>query len=201
MRRLLATATIAALTLLATLAVLLAPRRDVRAAELPPKQLALLTLRALSYDHRVKARSPDGKSITLLILYQEGNPVSETLNSDLTLAMEELATAATLGGFLVRVASMSYDNPAALDAKLASLRPGALFICPGLRDALPAITAATRRRAVLSFTNSGAYVKAGISIGLLLGEERPAVVVHLAAARAEGAELDVALLRIAEVIR
>ena len=48
---------------------------NAEAAELGPKQLGLLILRVLAYDRNLKARS-DGKTASIVVLFQEGNQAS-----------------------------------------------------------------------------------------------------------------------------
>ncbi|HRI53238.1 MAG TPA: YfiR/HmsC family protein [Pseudomonadota bacterium] len=45
------------------------------------------------------------------------------------------------------------------------------------------------------------YLKAGLSIGFQRGEDHVNILINLPAARAEGGDLDAALLRLAEVYR
>lgn len=59
----------------------------------------------------------------------------------------------------------------------------------------------TRHRGVLTADGSKAMVEAGIAIGIVSRGARAGVIVSLPSARQEGAELDAALLAVAEVIR
>ena len=63
-----------------------------------------------------------------------------------------------------------------------------------------AISAATRSRTVLSFAPSREMVEAGLALGLVNRGIRAGLVVNLAAAREEGADLDAGLLAVAEVV-
>ena len=170
------------------------------AAELGPKQIALLILRVLAYDRNLKTRS-DGKTASIVVLFQEGNQASESLQIDMENALEDLSSGASISGLAVKATSYAYANPAALDARLASLRAVAVFVCSGLGDAIPHITAVVRKRSVLSFTLNTAFVKGGLSIGFANAEDRVHIVVNLPAYRAEGADLDASLLRIADLYR
>ena len=69
------------------------------------------------------------------------------------------------------------------------------------RRAASTISATARDKQVLSFTGNEAAVTAGLSIGFVARGGKPAVLVNLPAAKAAGADLDAALLRVAEVIR
>lgn len=172
----------------------------VRADELPPKQQALLAVRVLAYDRNLHKRV-GARAATVVVLFQEGNQTSESVSIDITGALEDIGVTSTVDGLALRVTALAYNGAAELDAKLAALHPAALYVCPGLSDALPAITTTAHKRAFLTLTNTGQYIKGGLSVGLLHGEDRPLLIINLPAARAEGADLDAALLRLANVIR
>lgn len=170
------------------------------AAELAPKQLAVMLLRILAYDRNIKARS-NGKDAPILVLYQEGNQASESVQSDVSNALEDLASSVSVSGLRVQVITHSYSSSADLDAKLAATRPVAIFVCSGLNDIVSSLSTVARKRSVLTMTINTAYLKAGLSISLSRGEDRLSILINLPSARAEGADLDAALLRLAEVYR
>ena len=170
------------------------------AAELDPKQIALLMVRILAYDRNFKARA-DGKAAPILILYQDGNALSEATQVDLSNVFEELTPSVRVGGLPLQVASLAYTKPLAMEARVLALHPVVLFICPGLADAIPQISAICRKRSVLSMATTTSYVKGGLSVGLSPGDDRIRIAINLPASKAEGTDLDAALLRIAEVYR
>jgi hypothetical protein len=73
-------------------------------------------------------------------------------------------------------------------------------VAPGLEAEAVAISRATRERRVLTFSPARSTVDAGLSVGLVNRGNRAGLVLNRAGARAEGADLDSALLAIAEVI-
>lgn len=170
------------------------------ASELAPKQLAVMMLRILAYDRNVRTRS-NGKSAPVIVLYQEGNQASEALQGDVTNALEDLANTVSVSGLRVQVNALAYSSANDLDGKVAALHPVAIFVCTGLGDNIGTVAQVARRRSVLTLTITTTYLKAGLSIGLSRGEDRLNILVNLPAARAEGADLDAALLRLAEVYR
>ena len=174
--------------------------RRATAAEFGPKQIAALVLRVLAYDRNLKRRS-DGKSAPVLVLYQEGNQASEAQQNDLVNALEDLANSVGVSGLPVKVSALAYKDLSSLEVRLAELRPVAIFISTGLGPALAGLSALSRKRAVLTMTLNTAFIKGGLSIGFAESEDRISVIVNLPAARAEGADLDASLLRIAEVYR
>lgn len=186
----------------AAIAALLAATlpRVAGAVEFGPKQVMVLLLRILAYDRNLKARS-NGKDASILLLYQEGNAQSETLQVDLNNVMEDLGAGLGVSGLAIKVSTLAYTKPLPFEARLLSAHPVAVFLCPGLADAIPQISAACRKRQVLSVTTTNAYLKSGASVGLSASEDRVHIAVNLPASRAEGVDFDAALLRLAEVYR
>lgn len=169
-------------------------------AELGPKQLAAMLLRVLAYDRNLKARS-NGKSVPIIVLYQEGNQASEAMQSDVANALEDLAASVTVADLRVISVPLAYTNLAEIAAKLTAKRPVAMFVCTGLAEAVPALASLARKHSILTLTLTTAYLKAGLSIGFQRGEDHVNILINLPAARAEGSDLDAALLRLAEVYR
>ncbi len=174
--------------------------RAAAALEFGPKQLVVVLLRILAYDRNLKART-NGKEAPILLLYQEGNPGSETLQTDLTNVLEDLASTISVAGLPIKVAGLPYSRPLALEARLLALHPVAVFVCPGLADAIPQISAICRKRQVLTVCSTNAYLKSGLSVGISASEERLHIAINLPASRAEGVDFDAALMRTAEVYR
>jgi hypothetical protein len=160
------------------------------AATLPPQQQALVILRTLAYDRNLKARA--GAKVTVALL--TGDVPCAAVKS----ALEESGRELSVSGLPVRVISVAWGDGAA--ATLAAEKPVAVYVCPGLDAAVATITGYTRQNRVLSFSGSPEDVDNGVAIGVIGRGDKAAVLVNLAAARAEGAQLDSALLRVAEVI-
>lgn len=170
------------------------------ALEFGPKQVAGLFLRVLAYDRSLKTRT-DGKVVHILILFQEGNQESEVQQLDMLNALEDVSRKISLSTLPVKVSALPYSTPAAIDARLATVRVSALFVCTGLGDVVSAISTLCRKRSILTLTTNTSYVKRGLGIGFSETDDRISLVVNLPAARAEGADLDASLLRVAEVYR
>jgi hypothetical protein len=182
------------------LVAMLLPGRRLLAEELAPKKQALLLLRVLAYDRNLRKRGGE-QSASVVILYREGNENSESLSADMTSALDEVASTATVSGLAVRSVAIAYNSPAELDSKLVAQRAAAVYLCPGLGDAVPLIVGVARKRTALTLTSTASYSRAGVSIGLFREEDKPLIVVNLPAARAEGADLEAGLLDVVRVIR
>jgi hypothetical protein len=156
---------------------------------------SLLLLRVLAYDRNVVKRA--GKTVTIAVVYKPGDVESESIRSQMATALGEAARKVTVAGLPVKVVSLGVTGN--LDTDLSSVRPAAVYVCPGLQDSVAGISRVTRSRAVLSFAGTERYITSGLSIGLIRRSSKAAIMVNLPSSKAEGAALDAALLRVAEV--
>lgn len=169
-----------------------------RADELPSRHHALLLLRVLAYDRHLVQRS--GAAVTVLLLSQAGDRVSEVRTEALRQALERVATEVVVAALPVKVRALPYRDAAALEASLASLRPALVCLDGALAPAVPDIVRVTRRRGVFSAGVSRAMVEAGASVAVAASGGRAVLTINPAAARAEGADLDASLLALAQIV-
>lgn len=168
-----------------------------QAADAPPASQATLLLRILAFDRKLASRASG--TVTIAVVYKEGNSRSETTMSQVAGALEEAAKKNSVAGLPVKVVRLAWG--AHFEADMEKEAPSAAYLCPGLDEAFPGLARTTQARRALTFSSSEDYIKAGASIALVPREAKLSIVVHLANSRAEGADLDSNLLRIAEVIR
>jgi hypothetical protein len=187
--------TVAALLLAASAAAPVA----VRGADLSPRRQALLVLRVLVYDRNLEARARG--AVRVAVVFRAGDRRSQEQGEEMAAAMSEVARQVVAAGLPVEVARLPYRDAADFEAQLAAAAPTCLFVCDALRPAVKEIAAAARRRAVLTASATREMVKAGLALGVVRSGPRWSLVVNIAAAREEGADLEAELLEIAEVIR
>jgi hypothetical protein len=168
------------------------------AEEPPPAQQALLLLRILAYDRQLKARAGTS-GVVVAVAHRPGDKASLEAAGKITRALEEIAERTTVLGMKVSVLTLPVD--ATLEDKLRAARPAALYVAPGLDDAVAQISQATRKHSVLSLAPRPEPVQAGLAVGFAARGSRTAVIVNLPAARAEGVDFESAFLRVAEVIK
>jgi uncharacterized protein DUF4154 len=169
------------------------------AEPLPSKNQALLLLRILAYDHKLGERV-DGKKVTIYVVHKSSAAESEGPANEMITVLREVAKSTKLAGNSIQVVKLAY-NKDTFDADLGKLKAAALYVSPSLGDSLGPIMAATAKRKLLSFTGVVEYVNAGISVGFSSTDGKPVIAVNLPASRNEGADLDVALLRVAKIVK
>jgi len=182
-----------------SLAVLVLMGGTAMAEPLPSKNQALLTLRILAYDHKLGERV-DGKRITIYIVHKASAAESEDPANAMVTVLRDIAKSTKLAGNAIQVVKIPF-NKDTFDSDIGKVKAAALYIAPSLGDSLGVITSATAKRKLLSFTGVPEYVNAGVSVGFSNVDGKPVISVNLPASRSEGADLDVALLRVAKIVK
>jgi len=173
---------------------------DAADALLPARHRAVLLLRILVYDRHLADRVEAGAPVVVAVLYGAGEPASERDRDALVEAFEALSGEVVAAGRKVRVRPVVFRGEADLAERLVASRPAVVYACTGLEADALAIARATRRARVLSASGAREMAEAGIAVALVPRGRHASVVVNLAGARAEGAELDAGLLGVAEVL-
>jgi hypothetical protein len=164
---------------------------------LPPTLRASLLVRILAYDRRMGATPPP---LTVAVLHLEGNEDSENVGQEFTRALETASRGRSIAGRPVRVIRIGFRDSSQLQAELTREHAVALYACEGLEAHTGSIAHVTRRLSVLSFTGSRAQVDQGLAIGLSRRGDAPIILIHLSAAREEGADLDAGLLSLSQLV-
>jgi hypothetical protein len=163
---------------------------------LPPAQKALLLLKVLTYDRNLVARA--GAGVRIAVVFRPGHGASQAERDALLPALEQTARRAVVAGLPVSAVAVPFRDAESLAARLAELHAAALYACAGLEDVAREIARAARERGVPSVAGARDPVLQGLAVALVDRGDRAGVVVNLRAAAAQGADLDAALLELAE---
>ena len=163
--------------------------------DVPADAQATLVLRILAFDRKLSERAQG--TVKIAILFREGDSSGEEIAS----ALETLARKNSVSGMPVKAVRMPFTGPHRLDGELSRAGVAAAYLGPGLEESIPAITKLAQAKRILTFTATRSYMDGGASVALVRREAKVGIVVHLANSRAEGADLDSGLLRIAEIVR
>jgi len=164
----------------------------------PVEVQAPIFLKVVTFEKRIA--DAKGQDFVLGVVYQSGYRLSVAVKDRFVdFAGREAANGPA--GRLLRIVPLDLDGKESLDAMIRRAGVAALYVAPLRAFDVAEIAAVTRRNGVLSLTGVPAYVEAGLSITLMLNQDRPRIVVNLAAARAEGAELAAALMNLATVFQ
>jgi len=172
--------------------------RPAQAADLPPRNQALLLLRVLAYDRNLKRRT--GSTVTVVLAARAGDRTSEERAASLAGAFEEVSREVVVAGLPVKVEVLGVRDAAGLEARLGAAPAALLHVDEALAAQVPELSRVARRHGALTAGASRALVEAGLSVAVAARQRRAVVVVSPAAARQEGADLDSALLAVAEIV-
>jgi len=158
-------------------------------------RLSPVIARALSYERTLSNRAEG--SLDILIVHAANNAASQGEAAAFSRGLAALSRS-TVQGLPMRASVVPY-SPSAIEAGAAE-GVDVVVICSGLDSSLSALTAATRRRRLLTVGVERRHAVAATTLAVLIEDGRAKIIVNLAHARAEGVELSSQLLRLAEVL-
>jgi hypothetical protein len=161
---------------------------------------AALILRILSYDSTLRSRAQGGK-VTVLVTYEPNDSSSRAARSRIVRALNALGRRTTVANMPARAVDHPFAGPGDLLAAARSAGAAAIYVAPGLESQVSTIANVTRRANLLSLTPVESNVRRGLAVGMVGSGSRTRLLINLDAVRSEGASLDAAVLRLAEVIR
>jgi hypothetical protein len=100
----------------------------------------------------------------------------------------------------VKTVPIPFAGIAKLEGDLVREKATAVYLCEGMGDEVGSIVKVTQGHSMLTLSGSDAYVKSGASVAVARRGSKSAIVINLKSSRAEGADLDSRLLRLAEIV-
>ncbi len=178
---------------LACLAILAATPTSTFTADalVPPSVQAMLTLRILEYDRSLKSWA-GGKTLLLGVVSKEKNGAVQYRR-----AIEGQGAQ----GVTILTAVHVYRDPASLSRWIQRDDVRLVYLSPDLAAEAEAAIAAVGARNVCSITLSRERFGLGGTLGMVIKDARPHILVHLPRSKAAGMDLDPKLLQLAEVVR
>lgn len=159
-------------------------------AALPPSLHASLLLRLRGYDRRAGPEAP-----LCVLLVDDGAEGARAFQDELEAAIRAAAKGPREPSIQRHSLGVSFA-PVAPPPGVPLL----VVLAPGLAARVPELRVALGALPVLTVGSDEASVRAGLALAIVRVQDRPAVLVHRAAARAEGARLDAGLLRLAHTV-
>jgi len=164
----------------------------------PPDIQFPIILRILIYDRHLESRF--GAEIGLGVLYAPADPESVRAANAVVEYMYGVR-GKTVKGLPVKPMLIEYTTPESLDRSITTRGIDVLYVAPGNAKNLAAITRVSQEKGVTTTTGVPDYVRNGIAVGVGRAQDRPQIIINLASAKAEGAEFDASLLRIATIVK
>ena len=163
------------------------------------RQDVALMLRILAYDRNLDSRVKDG--VVVVTIYDEENESSAEEARAIAETLRAFQETTQIAGHALTSRSIPFHSGALEADYLESLGATAIYLCGGLEGAFEELSELSRESDALSFTTREDAVRAGVAVGIVPKGESRGILVNLPSSRLEGANLDAALLRHAEVIQ
>lgn len=185
------------LAVLALLAALVAPAA-LAAADVPATAQASILLKVLSYDRKLEGRA--GGVVKIAFLFRSGDPASDASRAAIASAFDDAVAQFNVAGMKVKTVAIAFGGLPKLEADLVREHAAAVYLCDGLADDIASIVKLTQGHSMLTLSGNDGYVKAGASVAVARRGTKSAIVINLKSSRAEGADLDSRLLKLAEIV-
>lgn len=154
--------------------------------------------RVMTYDRNLRVRA--GDTLVIGIIYQSWFGPSLDARNQLGLAIDE-SPFKRIRGLPVRYVSIDIGDVHPSARELVSYEVDVLYIAPVSGINIRTIAALCRENGVTSVTGVSEYLEQGVAVAIAADGLRPRIIVHLPAARAEGADFSSQLLKLAQVVR
>lgn len=155
-----------------------------------------LFLKILTFDRNLQMRA--GEELVIGVVYQPRVRASWLAKDALMKLIDTSSIQAK--NLPVRGVPIEARSPEHLARAIEIHRVDVLYVGPLRAVAIKDVTSVSRPRHVITLTGMPRYVDDGLAVGIGLAQERPEILVNLAAARAEGADFKAQFLKLARII-
>jgi hypothetical protein len=176
--------------------LLLAPARAEQMPLAAETQIPLI-LKVLTYDRNLEQKA--GKELVIGIVHDPADRESAKATDEVGSTLYRFA-GKTVKRLPMRYFTIEYTGEADLQRFVAEKGISVLYLTPGSAKALPVVLKVCEERDLISVTGVPEYVRRGVAVGISVVQDKPQILINLAAARAVGAEFDASLLRIATIL-
>jgi hypothetical protein len=185
-------------TLIAAIIVIIAINfAAAQVMEVPIEQQYLLFMKILSFDKNLKDRA--GSEIVVGIFYQKNFKISIDVKDDLMSAFNK-STNNYIMNIPVKMVPIDIDEVIDLAAAVKKYSITVFYITPLRAARLGHIIDLARSQQIRTLTGMPEYVVSGLAIGIGSKGGKPLIIVNLLAAKAEGANYNSQLLKLARIV-
>ena len=186
--------------LLAGLSLVFAGRASAQDTPVPVSLQVQIMVKILNFDRNLPERL--GDRLTVGVLYQGRYRTSANVGGEVCRTFMGLPQAAlgALQSLQITCVGLDLDQTPDLATVLKRERIQVLYVSPLRAVDLEDVVAVTRAAHITTLTGVPRYVETGCAIGVDMKGDRPEIVINLAASRAEGADLNAQVLKLARVV-
>lgn len=170
-----------------------------RAEQMPlaaEAQIPLL-LKVLTYDRNFERKA--GKELVLGIVHDPADRDSAKATDEVGTTLFKFG-GKTVKKLPIKYFTIEFTGAADLERFVKEKKISVLYIAPGNAKTLAAVLKVADDLDLTTLTGVPDYVRRGVAVGIGVAQDKPQILINLAAARAEGSDFDASLLRIATVL-
>ena len=186
------------LALLAATFVLAASTTVAEEEMAPAKVQYALFMKILTLDRELTSRV--GEELVIGVLYQPQVRESWLAKDDFMRVMKT-SSIRNVRGIPVRCVPIAVGNLSKLDRHAEQHHVDAFYVGPLRTIDIGELAFIARKRHVSTLSGIPGYVENGLAVGVGLKGRKPEILINLEAARAEGADFNAQLLRLARVVK
>jgi hypothetical protein len=175
--------------LLVILSTAISPAAYGETSPIPARVQMLLFSKIWMFDRSVI----ENDEIVMAVLYQSTFRASAD-------AKDQLIEAVRAEGLKIRCVPVALDDVENISRALEGVKAAVFYVTEMRGINILDVVRVSRARQIKTITVVAGYVEAGVAIGLRVRNDKPAIVVNLKAARAEGSDLTAQLLKVATII-
>lgn len=164
---------------------------------LPAETQIPLLLKVLTYDRNFEKKA--GKELALGVIHDPTDRDSAKATDEVGSTLFKFASK-TVKKLPMKYYTIEFTGASDLERFVKEKGISALYITPGSAKALPAVLKVSDDLDLTTLTGIPDYVRKGVAVGIGVAQDKPEILINLAAARAQGSDFDASLLRIATVI-
>lgn len=151
----------------------------------------------LQFDAGLRNRA--GDTLVIAVVFQKDYRMSEQIKEKCLEGLTKVASK-PVQGLPVQIKTIDLGEGKHLDSLMLSTHADLLVVTPIDAAAVDSVIATSRKHKRLTLSTVAGYVEEGLSVGIGLKDNKPELVVNLAASRLEGAELTAKFLRLCRIV-
>jgi hypothetical protein len=184
-------------TIAALVSVMMVNFAVAQTVDVPVEQQYILFMKILSFDKNLKDRA--GNEIIIGILYQKNYKISLD-TKDILMKTYNNSTKKDIINIPVKFVPIDIDETTDLNIAITKNGISVFYVTPLRAARLSSIIDLARSKQIRTMTGVPDYVVSGIALGIGAKGGKPLILVNLSAAKAEGANLNSQLLKLAKII-
>jgi hypothetical protein len=157
-----------------------------------------LLLKVLTYDRNFGTRGESRLHVS--IVAAPGDPLSARTGAEIASVLTLLSDK-TVRRLQLTHATIDYTSDKQIAGALPENAVNVIYVTPGSDRYLADLVQVSHARQAITATGVPTYVSRGVAVGIGARQDRPEILINLAASKAAGSEFDAGLLRIASIIR